>query len=193
MPGVRRRTVAEAVGVLSLGIELLVGAFLLVAGIVKVRAGESAVIAAVGRYEIGTVDGQRLFARSLPWIEIGLGAGLILGHARDLTALGAGALLAAFEMAMARSLSSGRRHPCGCGADRRSPLISWPLVSRNAAVVAALTAAELARDPWSPVNFALAAVCVASTLWSATRHVRSRVGLTPALSALQRPAEFEGG
>lgn len=174
---------AEAVGTLSLGIELLVGAFLLVAGIVKVRAGEGAVIAAVGRYGIGSVDLQRLFARFLPWIEIGLGTGLILGLARDLTALGAGALLAAFEMAMARSLWSGRRHPCGCLADRRSTLVSWTLVSRNAAVIAALTAAELARNPWSPATFALATVFVGSTFWSAACHVRRHVRITPALSA----------
>ena len=82
---------AEAVGTLSLGVELFIGAFLLVAGIVKIRAGESAVVAAIGRYEIGSSDLQRLFARLLPWIEVGLGVGLILGLARDLTALGAGA------------------------------------------------------------------------------------------------------
>ena len=83
---------------------------------------------------------------------------------------------------MARSLWSGRRHPCGCGADRRSTLISWTLGSRNAVLVAALTAAELARDPWSPANFALAAVFVASTLSSAALYVGSRARVTPALS-----------
>jgi uncharacterized membrane protein YphA (DoxX/SURF4 family) len=177
--------VAEAVRTLTLGVELCVGAFLLLAGIVKVRAGESAVIAAVGRYEIEGGDLQRLFARLLPWIEIGLGVGLILGLARDLAALGAGGLLAGFAVAMARSLSRGRRHPCGCGSDRRSTLISWTLVSRNVVLVAALTAAELAQNapaPWSPVTFALVAVFVASTFWSAALYLRSRVRIAPALS-----------
>jgi uncharacterized membrane protein YphA (DoxX/SURF4 family) len=177
--------VAEAMGAVSLGVEIIIGAFLLVAGIVKVRAGDSAVIAAVGRYEIGSGDQQRLFARTLPWIEIGLGAALVLGLARDLTALGAGGLLAAFEMAMARSLWNGRRHPCGCGADRPSTLISWTLVSRNVVLVAALTAAELARNasaPWSLANAALAAVFLASALSSAALGVRSRARITPTLS-----------
>jgi hypothetical protein len=177
--------VAEAVGALSLGVELFIGAFLLVMGGLKIRAGASAVIAAVARYEIGSVDHQRLFARFLPWIEMGLGIALILGLARDLTALSAGALLAAFEMAMARSLGSGRRHSCGCGGDRGSSLISWTLVARNGVLVAALTAAELARNapgPWSLATFALAAVFVASGLLSAALHVRSRVRVTTALS-----------
>lgn len=179
---------AEAAGTFSLGVELFIGAFLLVAGSVKIRAGESAVIVAIGRYEIGSGDHQRLFARLLPWIEIGLGMGLILGLARDLAALGAGVLLAGFGVAMAHSLSRGRRHPCGCGGDRRSTLISWSLVTRNGVLVAALTAAELARNaavPWSLASVALAAVLVASALSSAALHIRSRARATPGLSVAQ--------
>jgi uncharacterized membrane protein YphA (DoxX/SURF4 family) len=177
--------VAEAVGALSLGVEVFIGAFLLVMGGVKMRAGASAVIAAVARYEIGSSDHQRLFARLLPWIEMGLGVGLILGLARGLTALGAGALLAGFEIAMARSLGSGRRHSCGCGGDRGSSLISWTLVSRNGVLVAALTAAELAQNTtvvWSQTNLALAVVFIVTTLSSAALHLRSRARSTPALS-----------
>lgn len=182
---------AEAVGTLSLAVELLVGALLLAAGILKFRAGEPAVIAAVRNYEIGSRDEQRLFARLLPWIEIGLGVGLILGLARDLTALGAGGLLAGFGVVMARSLSNGRRHSCGCGSDRRSTFISWTLVSRNGVLVGVLTAAEVARNasaPWSLSNVGLAAVFLASTLGAAALHVRSRTRTTSALPVAPTPS-----
>jgi hypothetical protein len=174
--------VAEAVGMLSLGVELLVGAFLIVAGIVKVRAGGSAVIAAVARYDIGGGGFQRVFARFLPWIEIGLGVGLSLPVFDGLAALGAGALLAGFALAMARSLVSGRRHPCGCGLDRGPSLISWALVLRNGVVVTALALAELAQGR-SQTSLALALVFLASALSSVALHVRSRARIKQALSA----------
>jgi uncharacterized membrane protein YphA (DoxX/SURF4 family) len=175
--------VAEAVGTLSLAVELFIGALLLAAGTVKVRAGTSAVLTAVARYEIGSGEHQRVFARLLPWIEIGVGAALVFGLARDVAALGAGSLLAAFEVAMARSLSSGRQHPCGCGGDRRSKLTSWMLVSRNGVLIAAMTAAEVARNgpaQWSLANFALAAVFLVSTLSAVALRVRSHAGDAPA-------------
>jgi uncharacterized membrane protein YphA (DoxX/SURF4 family) len=167
----------------ALGAELLIGTFLLVAGIAKLRAGKSRVVAAVARYEIGSVEQQRLLARLLPWLEISLGVGLILGFSRDLAALGAGGLLAAFAAAIARSLTNGAMHPCGCGAGRVQTLISWTLVMRNGVLVAALTAAELARNApatWSPTNFALAAVLLTSTLSSAALYLRSRTPITRA-------------
>jgi len=177
--------VAEAVATFSLAVELFIGALLLAAGAVKVRAGASAVLAAVARYEIGSGEHQRLFARLLPWIEIGVGAALVLGFARDLAALGGGALLAGFEVAMARSLSSGRQHPCGCGGDRRSNLISWVLVSRNGVLIAAMTAAEVARNApaqWSLANVALATVFFVSTLSAVALRLRSHAGDTPGRS-----------
>ncbi len=181
----------EAAGTLSVAVELFVGALLLGAGVVKVRAGEGAVVAAVTRYDIGNDDQQRVFARLLPWLEIGIGVALILGLTRDVTALAAASLLAAFQMAMARSLSTGRQHPCGCGSDRRSTFISWTLVSRNGVLVGVLTAAEVARNasaPWSLSNVGLAAVFFASTLGAAALHVRSRTRTTSTLPVAPTPS-----
>lgn len=177
----------EAMGIVSLAVELFVGALLLAAGVVKIRAGERAVISAITGYEIGNEDQKRLAARLLPWLEAGLGSALILGFARDVTALGAGGLLTGFGVVMAHSLSAGRRHPCGCGGDRRPTFISWTLVTRNGVLVAALTAAELARtapSAWSPANDALAALLLAGTLSSVAIRLRSRVR-TPAVSIAQ--------
>jgi uncharacterized membrane protein YphA (DoxX/SURF4 family) len=170
--------VVEAMGMISLAVELFVGALLLAAGVVKIRAGESAVISAITGYEIGNDDQKRLAARVLPWLEVGFGVALILGFARDIAALGAGGLLAGFGVVMAHSLSDGRRHPCGCGGDRRSTFISWTLVTRNGVLVAALTSAELARtapSAWSPANVALAALLLAGTLSSIALGLRPRV------------------
>src|SRR2546425_9305575 len=109
---------AEAVTALALGSEILVGAILVAGGILKIRAGEPAVIAAIRGYELLRGHPERWVARVLPWIELALGLALIVGVARGLAALGAGVLLSTFQLAIAYSLPSGRSHPvrCGCGS-----------------------------------------------------------------------------
>ena len=176
---------AEALTALALGSEILVGAILVAAGILKIRAGEPAVIAAIRGYELLHGHPERWVARVLPWIEVALGLALIVGVARGLAALGAGLLLSTFQLAMAYSLSSGRSHPCGCGGGRRPTLVSWTLVSRNVVLVGALALAELVRT--GPLSFstsgALVAVWSAAAFATVALRIRARARAANALSS----------
>src|SRR2546425_4683486 len=122
---------AEAITALALGSEILVGAILLAAGILKIRAGEPAVVAAIRGYEVLRGDLERWVSRVLPWVEVALGLALIVGVARGIAALGAGVLLSGFQLAMAYSLSKGRGHPCGLGSGRRPAGVAWGPASPN--------------------------------------------------------------
>src|SRR2546425_3891192 len=176
---------AEAVTALPLGSEILVGAILVAAGILKTRGGEPAVIAAIRGYELLRGHPERWVARVLPWIELALGLALIVGVARGLAALGAGVLLSTFQLAMAYSLSSGRSHPCGCGGGPRPTLVSWTLVSRNVVLVGAMTLAELVRT--GPLSFspsgALVAVWTATAFLTVALRMRARARGANALSS----------
>lgn len=63
--------------------------------------------------------------------EVGLALGLTVGVALPVTGLMAAVLLVAFAAAMERSLTLGRRFPCGCGVGVADRDIGWLLVVRN--------------------------------------------------------------
>ena len=176
----------EAVTGLALGSEILVGAILLAAGILKIRAGEPAVVAAIRGYELLRGDLERWVSRVLPWVEVALGLALIVGVARGIAALGAGVLLSGFQLAMAYSLSRGRSHPCGCGSGRRPSVVSWALVSRNLVLVGAMALAELVRTgPALTISAtdALVAVWSATALVTAGLRIRARARAANAFSS----------
>jgi uncharacterized membrane protein YphA (DoxX/SURF4 family) len=170
---------AEAVAVLALGAEVIVGAILLAAGVLKIRAGEPAVVAAIRGYELLHGRVERWVARVLPWIEVALGLALVVGVTRGVAALGAGVLLSGFQLAMAYSLWSGRSHACGCGGGRRPTLVSWSLVARNAVLVGALALAELNVS----ASGALVALWCATAFVTAVLWIRARARAANALSS----------
>lgn len=82
-------------------------------------------------------------------------------------------LLAAYALAMARQLQTGRRLDCGCGGE---PLpVSWALVLRNMALlpVAAVAAANAASRPlgWGDFAVSLAALLLGALLWSVSHQI----------------------
>ena len=104
---------------------LVLGCVFVVAGVLKARDpywtrtasrfGTSAVLATV-----------------LPWVEIVLGALLVVDIGGPWSAVAAAVLLAAFTVVIVRRVAAGDRAPCACfgsiGAD--APM-SWRTVARN--------------------------------------------------------------
>ena len=94
----------------------VVGAVLLVAGIPKVRDGQ-AMIRAVRGYRVLPDPVAVVVGRVLPWLEIVLGVGLILGIAPRVTGAVASAMFLAFFAGLTINLLRGRRDlDCGCFA-----------------------------------------------------------------------------
>lgn len=88
---------------------------------------------------------KRPIARSLPMVEIALGAALWMPWLDRWAALLAAALFAAFAVAIAGNLAAGiTRFDCGCHFGRRPPHAGWLLLR---ALALAVTAAALAVVP----------------------------------------------
>lgn len=79
---------------------------------------------------------DRLVRRVLPWVEIALGALLILRVAPVVVGISAGVILAVFTGALVRVLMSGQRPPCMCFGAARARPVSWLSVVRNVALIA---------------------------------------------------------
>jgi uncharacterized membrane protein YphA (DoxX/SURF4 family) len=106
---------------------VLLGAVFVLAGVSKIAASGSWPAQAAG---LGV---PRSVAVVVPWIELTLGAIVIVGLAMPTSAIVAVVLLVVFTAVLLRSLAAGLHPPCACfGAWSASP-IGWGHVARNAA------------------------------------------------------------
>lgn len=82
-----------------------------------------------------------LVAVALPLAELVIGAALLLRMETKPVALAAAALLMIFAVAIGINVLRGRTGiSCGCFLSERASRLSWPLVGRNLAAAAALSA-----------------------------------------------------
>jgi hypothetical protein len=72
----------------------------------------------------------------LPWVELALGACLVVGLGHPWAPLGAAALLAVFTGAVVRALAGGRRPPCACFGALSARPIGARTVVRNLVLIA---------------------------------------------------------
>jgi len=117
-------------------LQVALGLVLLVSGFGKMRDRHSLVAGAL-RYRVLAPGVVRPAAALLPFVEMGLGAALLLGVSHRPTGWVAAALFAVFAVAVGINLRRGRAIPCHCfgasAADRIGPLslarllflISW--------------------------------------------------------------------
>ena len=129
-PHAKDRPFALAVDVVGAIASIVLGLVFLVAGGSKIAAGPDWPVQAVG---LGAPRGVIPF---VPWVEIVVGAALVVQVARRPAALVALAILLVFTTLLATRLSEGKRPPCACfGAWSAKPLGSGHL-DRNAALIA---------------------------------------------------------
>ena len=108
---------------------LLVGLAFVVAGASKISAGPQWPVQASG------LGAPRVVIPVLPYVELVVGALLIVGLARPIAAIAALVLLVAFTVLIVRVLRAGRRPPCACfGAWSVKPLGPGH-VARNLALI----------------------------------------------------------
>jgi uncharacterized membrane protein YphA (DoxX/SURF4 family) len=109
---------------------LVLGAVFLASGASKLVGREQWRRAAL---EFGA---PRLLVPVLPWVELMLGALLLVGGATPLIPVLALLVLAVFTVAIARKLDAGEHPECACfGGWSTAPLSRWHLV-RNAGLMA---------------------------------------------------------
>ena len=72
----------------------------------------------------------------VPWVELVLGALLVVGVVRPLVAIATAVLLAAFTALLSARLARGERPPCACFGRLSTRPISWWSVARNLVLIA---------------------------------------------------------
>lgn len=72
----------------------------------------------------------------VPYVELALGAGLVVQWRRQALAVVAVALLVAFTVVIVVRLGQGRRPPCACFGPFSTAPIGWRHVVRNVALIA---------------------------------------------------------
>lgn len=111
---------------------VVVGLVFLAAGASKVSAGPGWTAQARG---LGAPSFTFALIPVVPWIEIVIGALLVVQIGRRPAALGALAMLVVFTILIAMQLAQGRRPPCACfGAWSAKPIGAGHLV-RNALLI----------------------------------------------------------
>jgi uncharacterized membrane protein YphA (DoxX/SURF4 family) len=120
---------------LAVGAAVVLGVAFVVAGASKLAAGGAWPAQAAG------LGAPAWLAAPVPWVELAVGATLIVQVARPWPAVAALALLAAFTALIGRQLAAGKHPPCACfGAWSAKPL-GWTHLARNAALIALAAAA----------------------------------------------------
>jgi uncharacterized membrane protein YphA (DoxX/SURF4 family) len=114
---------------LSTAAGIVLGAVLLVSGVTKLASPERWSDQARELLAIPAV------ARVLPVVEVVLGALLIVGWHRRLTAVAVAMLLIAFTVLLVVRIGQGRRPPCACFGTWSSAPIGWSHVARNAGLL----------------------------------------------------------
>lgn len=128
---------------------------------------------AVINYQVLPRRAAWVFARFVPWLELGAAALLLSGRWVVVGALLSGLLLAAFSMAAAINIARGRRVSCGCMGKLTTEQVGGPLLFRNAllmglTLVAGLTAGAPAAVPaadWFPIGSLVVASAAVLTLF----------------------------
>ncbi len=143
---------------------LAVGALLLIAGVVKMRAPRSLFVEAIFSFNATSPRAALLVARTLPPLECALGAALVLGVAAVPAAMAAFALVAALTAAVERAIARGERFYCPCFGFTGGQVSAaqWKVALRNLALLLACMAAACWPDPLR-----------LERAWGATFHVSS--------------------
>ena len=117
-------------------LRLVLGGLLVLAGVSKL-VDRPAFRQAVAEYQVLPAALERPFATALPWLEVVLGALLLLGLATNVAAALGAALFLSFGIAIGVNLARGRSFDCHCfGSVQRDP-IGWAALVRSAALVVA--------------------------------------------------------
>jgi Methylamine utilisation protein MauE len=170
---------------------LVVGCFALLfasAALHKLRspAQFAAILRAYRVLPAGALRGAWL----VPWLELGVAAGLLAAATRLLAAAAAAGLLVCYAGAIALNLARGRRElACGCGGpDDERPIAPW-MVARNLtlALLVAISAGAWRARPMLPTDAVTvgAGIAAASLLYMSLDRLLGRVA--PRTAALRGP------
>jgi len=116
---------------------VVVAAVLLLAGVLKLARP------AEWRAQAAGLGVPAVVANVVPFVEIGLGAALVVQWQRHLLAWAAAALFGAFSVLLVVRLAQGKRPPCACFGALSSRPIGAAHLARNAVFIAVAVLAAI--------------------------------------------------
>lgn len=126
---------SRVLGVVVLVLRVVLAGVFLYAGYVKLRDPWQLFAASIASYEIVPMKVGEIIARTFPWFEIALGAGLLVGRrllppAAVLTAL----VLTFFNVMLWRAFLQGKEIDCGCFGPGEA--LTWKTLVRDGSMLA---------------------------------------------------------
>ncbi|HEY2018794.1 MAG TPA: MauE/DoxX family redox-associated membrane protein [Bryobacteraceae bacterium] len=128
---------------LALMLRIVLGAIFVYAAWVKLRDPWELYALAISSYEVLPLWAVELVARTLPWLELAVGVGLIAGIWLRLSSTVTSLLLTVFFVLMVRAFSKGMQINCGCfgGTDIIS---KWTLLRDGSMLAGSLLLTSMA-------------------------------------------------
>jgi len=138
----------------QLFLRLVLGGLLVLAGVTKL-AGRSAFREAVAEYKMlpSAIEGP--FAAVLPFVEVTLGALLLLGLGTTAAAAIATPLFLTFTLAIGVNLARGRSFDCHCFGAINRDTIGWPALLRSIALAAGALGVAIGASRFGGLEYAL--------------------------------------
>lgn len=133
-------------------IRLLVGGMLVLAGILKLKAGPHWFLQQILAYDLVKGKAAWWLARGLPWAEVLCGVFLIAGLFTPLVAVFSFALLWGFTVAVVSTFLRGKPVDCGCfgrKTDTYTHRARWTVAYRNLTLMGLLVAVFSLTPPLS--------------------------------------------
>jgi hypothetical protein len=159
-----------------------IGGMLVLAGAIKIRGGHERFRDVLEGYAILPGWAVSLISPFVPWIEMVVGLGMLLGVLWPYPAVAASGLLTTFALALAINVIRGRSDlTCGCFGGIRSRPLTWRTVAVRTALAFACVAVAFAPTSWSTERFGY--VVVFGLAW---------LGAWALLRALSLSAEGQG-
>ena len=120
---------------LELVLRIVLGGIFVYAAWVKLRDPWELYALAINSYEVLPLWAVEVVARSLPWLELAIGVGLIAGIWLRISATVTSLLLMVFFGLMVRAFAKGMQINCGCFGS--TDIISWRTLLRDGSMLAA--------------------------------------------------------
>src|SRR5450755_2424071 len=129
-------------------LRVILGPIFMYAAWIKLREPWALFAISIDSYQVLPLWAVEFIARTLPWLELLLGALLIAGIWRGVAAAAATLLLGVFFGLMIRAMAKGMQIDCGCfGSGER---LSWMTLLRDGALLASslfVTSMAFRRSP----------------------------------------------
>src|SRR5215468_576224 len=127
---------SKVLPIVVLILRLILGGIFIYAGYVKLRDPWQLFAASIASYELVPMWMAQIVARVLPWFEVAVGAGLLIGwRLLPVASIGTALLLVVFNALVWNAFLSGKEIDCGCFGPGEA--LTWKTLVRDGSMLAA--------------------------------------------------------